>query len=167
MSAGGLAVKYSAGKSKMSCTVTVPDWLLTWRISRVIRKEDPWEAVTHIPGRPSIRALIQQLEAGGASRESINAVQDAMAGFERFVEVHSGDRDTLEITVGVGNRASAAKRLELFRKQGFQANSAAWGVQARTQFGLHIMWPAATPGLIQTASVIGFVQMRCLRADVP
>lgn len=143
------------------------DKTLTWRISRVIREEDAWEAVTHIPGRPSIRALIQQLEAGGASRESISAVQDAMAGFERFVEVHSGDRDTLEIMVGVGNRASAAKRLELFRKQGFQANSAAWGVQAATQFGLHMMWPAGEPGLIQTASIIGFVQLRRLRADVP
>lgn len=143
------------------------DKTLTWRISRVIREEDAWEAVTHIPGKPSIRTLIQRLEASGASAESVRSLKEAMTGFERFVEVHSGDRDTLEIMIGVGNRPSAAKRLELFRKQGFQANSAAWGVQARVHFSCHFLMPASEPDKVETASVIGYVDLRRLRSNIP
>jgi hypothetical protein len=143
------------------------DKTLTWRISRVIREEDAWEAVGHIPGRPSIKALIEKLELSGAPAKSAEAVRDAMDAFERFVSIHSGDRETLEIMVGVGNRPSAAKRMELFRKQGFQANSAAWGVQARVQFSCHIMMPSADQGMVDLVSVVGLVDLRRLRPNVP
>lgn len=143
------------------------DKTLTWRISRVIREEDAWEAVTHIPGKPSIRTLIQRLEANGASPQSVRALKDAMAGFERFVEVHSGDRETLEIMVGVGNRPSATKRLELFRKQGFQANSAAWGVQARVQFSCQFVYPGPEPETVAMGGVVGLVDLRRLRPNIP
>jgi hypothetical protein len=143
------------------------DKTLTWRISRVIREEDAWEAVTHVPGKPSIRALVERLEAAGASPASVTAVLDAMAAFERFVEVHSGDRETLDIMVGAANRPSAAKRMELFRKQGFQANGAAWGVQARVQFTCHLLMPGAAADTVETATVVGLVDLRRLRSNVP
>lgn len=143
------------------------DKTLTWRISRVIREEDAWEAVAHIPGRPSIRALIDKLQTAGAAREFAESVWKAMEQFERFVEVHSGDRETLEIMVGVGNRPSAAKRMELFRKQGFQANGAAWGVQAKAHFCFHVMMPSADPTMVDLAAVSGLVELRRLRPNTP
>ncbi len=143
------------------------DKTLTWRISRVIREEDAWKAVAHIPGRPSVKALVQRLESSGASAQSVEGVRSAMEAFESFVARHSGDRETLEIMVGLGNRPSAAKRLELFRKQGFHAASAAWGVQARVQFSCHIMVPSETPDLVDLAAVSGLIDLRRLRPDVP
>lgn len=143
------------------------DKTLTWRLSRVIREEDAWEAVIHIPGRPSIRTLIQRLESDGAPAAKVEDVRQAMDGFERFVEVHSGNRETLEIMVGAANRPSSPKRLELFRKQGFQAASAAWGIQARVQFSCHLMVPSSEPDMLDLASIVGLVDLRRLRPNVP
>lgn len=143
------------------------DKTLTWRISRMIREEDAWEAVGHIPGRPSIRSLVQKLESSGAPAQNAEAVRQAMESFERFVARHSGDRETFEIMVGAGDRPSASKRMEMFRKQGFLANSAAWGIQARLQIGFTIMAPSAEPGMIDMASINGLVDLRRLRANIP
>jgi hypothetical protein len=104
----------------------------------------------------------------GASAERVETVWQALGEFERFVEVHSGDRETLEMMVSAAAKRSAGKRLETFRKSGFQANSAIWGVQARTQISLHIMAPSAIdPEALSFSTVCGLTDFRRLRPDVP
>lgn len=144
------------------------DKTLAWRISRVVREEDVWEAVQHIPRRPSIRLFIAAMSKHGATDERVETVWAALSEFERFVEVHSGDRETLEMMVSAGAKRSSGKRLETFRKSGFQANSAIWGVQARAQISLHFMAPSATnPEAVSMSTVCGLSEFRRLRPDVP
>ncbi len=144
------------------------DKTLAWRISRVVREEDVWEAVQHIPRRPSIRLFVDAMARHGAPEKPLETVWRALGEFERFVELHSGDRETLEMMVSAGARRSAGKRLESFRKAGFQASSAIWGVQARTQISLHLMAPSALdPEALSMSTVCGLTDFRRLRPDVP
>lgn len=144
------------------------DKTLTWRISRVVREEDAWEAVQHIPRRPSFRILLAALSAKGAGAELITEVWRALDEFERFVEVHSGDRETLEIMTSVGARKTAGKRLEAFRKTGFLAASALWGVRASAHVAVHLLYPKpGSEDMLIGAVVCGLVGFRRLRADVP
>lgn len=143
------------------------DKTLTWRISRVVREEDAWEAVQHIPRRPSFRLLVKAMEKHGAPSNLIDQLWQALEEFERFVETHSGDRETLEIMSSSASKRTAEKRLEAFRKSGFQASSAIWGVRAKLHLAMNMMAPAATPGMLSMATVCGFMGFRRLRANTP
>ncbi len=144
------------------------DKTLAWRISRVVREEDVWEAVQHIPRRPSIRLFVNAMTKHGASPDRVESVWRALGEFERFVEVHSGDRETLEMMVSAGAKRTSGKRMEAFRKMGFQANSAIWGVQARVQVSLHLMAPSKVdPSTLSMSTIAGLSDFRRLRADVP
>lgn len=144
------------------------DKTLAWRISRVVREEDVWEAVQHIPRRPSIRLFVNAMSKHGASSDRVETVWQALGEFEKFVEVHSGDRETLEMMVSAAAKRSSGKRMEAFRKMGFQANSAIWGVQARVQVSLHLMAPSKVdPRTLSMSTIAGLSDFRRLRPDVP
>lgn len=143
------------------------DKTLSWRIARVIREEDAWEAVAHIPRRPSVRIFVDRMAKHGVPREKLNALLESVNEFERFIEVHTGDRETLEMMVGAAAKRSADKRMETFRKNGFQANSAVWGVRAKLQFSASFVIPSSQPGQLETAMICGFGALRRLRPDLP
>ncbi len=143
------------------------DKTLSWRIARVIREEDAWEAVAHIPRRPSVRIFIDKMAKHGVPREKLDALLESVNVFERFIEVHTGDRETLEMMVGAAAKRSADKRMETFRKNGFQASSAVWGVRAKLQFSASFVVPSKTPGGLDTAMICGFGALRRLRPNLP
>ena len=143
------------------------DKTLSWRIARVIREEDAWEAVQHIPRRPSIGIFVDTMARHGASKQMLDVVWRAFEDFDRFVETHSGDRETLEAMVSATSRKSAEKRREVFRKNAFQANSAIWGLRARLHVGSNIMVPTAQPEMLEIATISGFVDLFRLRENVP
>lgn len=133
----------------------------------MIREEDAWEAVSHIPRRPSVRIFVDKMSKHGVPQEKLDALLESVSEFERFIEVHTGDRETLEMMVGAAAKRSADKRMETFRKNGFQANSAVWGVRAKLQFSASFVMPGPTSGELETAMICGFGSLRRLRPDVP
>lgn len=50
-----------------------------------------------------------------------------------MVEIHSGDRGTLDVMVATPRSKTAEKRLELIRKNGFLSNAAVWGVRRKAR----------------------------------
>lgn len=142
------------------------DKTLTWRISRVVREENAWESVPHIPRRPSMQAFLRTMAKHGAPDPTVELVRTALDGFEEFIRTHTGDRETLEAMLGPTATRSGAKRMETFRKQAVQANSAIFGVRARTQFAARFAYPGAADGELMTAVLIGLVDFRRLRPEV-
>lgn len=142
------------------------DKTLAWRISRVVGEDDAWEVVQHIPKQPSIKLFVNALLKHGADRTCADDIWKALEEFDDFVRTHSGDRETLEIMASGTGHKSALKKLETFRKMGFQANSAIWGVQTRMQFGVTFLSPSKDPGKIDLAVVSGMVGFRRLRPNV-
>lgn len=142
------------------------DKTLTWRITRVVREENAWESVPHIPRRPSMLTFLRTMSEHGAPEPTVELVQTALDGFEEFIRTHTGDRDTLEAMLGPTATRSGAKRMETFRKQAVQANSAIFGVRARAQFATRFILPTRVEGKLLTAGVNGFVDFRRLRSDV-
>jgi hypothetical protein len=142
------------------------DKTLTWKVARVIRDTDPWDAIEHIPRRPSIVTLTTALAQHGAPPSRVEDVLRAIDEFDRFTLMHSDDRETLEIMVSAGRR-SAGRRLEAYRKSAFQANGAIWGVRARSQISIHAMAPRAGSDMLSLATISGFDGFRRLRPDVP
>ncbi|MFZ4573886.1 MAG: hypothetical protein ACOYN0_05775 [Phycisphaerales bacterium] len=142
------------------------DKTLTWRVARLVGEEDAWEAVAHVPRRPSIKLLVEALSRRGVSEAGIDSVWRAMDDFDRFVDVHSGDRETLEIMASVVSKRSTEKRMEVFRRDGYLANSAIWGVRVGVQLAAQFVAPGSVPGKLDCATLCGFAGFRRLRVDV-
>lgn len=145
------------------------DKTLAWKLSRLVLEEDALASVVHAPRLPGLLLFEKAMNKAGAPREAMAELRAAIEGFEQFVEDHAGDRDVMEIMVTTPPaRASAnAKKLEQFRKDGFLANSAIWGVSAKVHLALRWLMPSATEGAVDLITVCGFVSFRRLRSDIP
>ncbi|MCA9299742.1 MAG: hypothetical protein KDA28_11780, partial [Phycisphaerales bacterium] len=139
---------------------------LTWKLSRLLQGESDLDALAHVPGAGAMRLFTRAVEADGASPGAVRAVVEASEGFERLVEFHVGDRQTLELILdGLGSKA--AERLETSRKLAFRGNSGLWGVQAKARVLMCVLAPnAAAPETLDLATIRGYVGFRRLRPSV-
>ncbi len=143
------------------------DKTLTWKIARVLREDDVTAAIQHLPGRRRLQSLLKAMAKAGANSDLVEAAWRAYDQFERIVEVHSGDRDTLDVMVASATNRLADRRFEQFRKHGYLCNSSVWGVRARLQFGMNIMAPSDEPGMLNITTISGLLGFQRLRANVP
>ena len=140
---------------------------LAWKLVKIVKANDPIEAVQHIPGESGVRILLDAFKEHGAGKRELEAVRDAVAEFDRMVTVHTGNRASLELMLGSLAPGSLDRgRLEAGRKLAFQGNSSTLGVQARARLSLQIVAPSATEeGMVDIAAVGGLVGFRRLRSN--
>jgi hypothetical protein len=138
---------------------------LTWKISRIVRENDPYAVIPHIPGRSGMNIFIKSLQKAGAPGKMVASVRGAISEFDRMVETHSGDRETLEMMLGNLTSDGEQQRNEMQRRLSFRGNSATWGVQARIQLCMNFIAPSDDPDWVDLAWVSGLVDFRRLRRD--
>jgi hypothetical protein len=105
------------------------------------------------------------LVKAGAPAELVSAVQAALQEFERMIDLHSGDRENLEIMLGNVTSEGQRDRAEAQRKLSFRGNSATWGVQAKVQLCSNFIAPGTDPRMVDLAWLSGFVDFWRLRRD--
>jgi len=139
---------------------------LTWNISKVMSSTDPLATLPQVPGVSALRSLLQSMQRQGAAPAAVERVRAAATELHQVVELHVGDRATLELIVdGLGRNGD--DRLELSRKLAFRGNSGLWGVQAKTRMMTVFMSPNKNqPDQLDIAIVRGFIGFRRLRSDV-
>ncbi len=143
------------------------DKTLTWKIARVICDDDSLAAAVHVPGRASVRALVEAMSKDGAPEDRTQPVIAAMDRFEQFITTHCGDRTTFEVMLAGASGGMNRKRAEVSRKSFYQGASAIWGVQARVHVSLHFVAPNAREAdRLDLAVVAGFLGFRRLRPEV-
>ncbi len=143
------------------------DMKLAWKVARIAHGSDPFMAVQHIPGTAAIEAFRKAAANQNVPAARIAALAAAVDEFERLIEVHAGDRATLEMML-LSYASGGRHRADLaHRKAAFQANSYLWGIQARTQLKVDFLYPAAEKGRLDIATLRGFVDLRRIRPNVP
>lgn len=144
------------------------DKTLAWKLSRLVTESDALVSVVHAPRLPGLQLFERAMAKHGAPTPTLASLRFAIEQFEAFVSENAGDRDVMEIMITSTHQRANAKRLEQFRKDGFVANSAVWGVSAKTHYALRMMLPNdKQPDMIDMVTVSGFLEFRRLRSDVP
>lgn len=139
---------------------------LTWNVSRLLRATDGITALPHVPGRTAIEKMLKATGREGASRLSIDRVRSAADQFDKLVEIHLGDRATLDLVVDAFPQSSS-DGLELSRKLAFRGNSGICGIQARTRSTTWFLAPNIDdPSRLDLALLSGHVGLRRLRRSV-
>ncbi len=135
---------------------------LTWKVARIIGTENAFEAVPLIPGPGGLDILLDAMAQAGAPENALTRVREAIEEFDRMIEIHTGDRNQLELvldSMGVG------RPMEMSRKLAFRGNSGIWGIQAGVRVTAHFLAPCRTnPGLLDLAMLGGLTRVRRLRA---
>ncbi len=140
---------------------------MCWKISKIIREEDLFAAVPHIPGKSGSGIFLRSMNKAGAPKRVVQSFREAIAEFDEMVRTHSGDRATLDMMLGNVTREGQKEREEAHRRLAFQGNSATWGVQARAQLCVNVIAPSHDENLVDLAWLSGLVDFRRLRHDVP
>ncbi len=139
---------------------------LTWKVSKVLASSDLHEALQHLPGEAGIDLFLSAAESGGAPTDTIRSVRDARRELDRVVEVHVGDRTTLDLYLD-GMAGGDNARLEQSRKLAFRGNSGIWGLQAKSRITAAFVMPSATKAdMLDIAMVGGISGLRRLRPEV-
>jgi hypothetical protein len=143
------------------------DKTLAWKFSRLIRVGDPFAAANHVPGSAGVQIFLDAARRGNVPAPLIDAAADSLKEFERLIDVHAADRACLEMMLASCARQGHNRAALNHRRTAFRANSFIWGVQAKTQLKTDFFSPAAEPGILDIATVRGFIDLRRIRANVP
>ena len=139
---------------------------LSWNIAKLLQTPDAFAAVPHVPGSASIEKILKATRSKGAPDRAIKEVRDAALQFENMVEIHVGDRPTLDLIID-GLATNGAAGLELSRKRAFHGNSGIYGVQAKTYLMSCFLAPNPDePDQIDMVMMRGYVALRRLRPTV-
>jgi hypothetical protein len=141
---------------------------LTWKVARIVNDPDPYATALHIPGVAGCRILLSALEQGGADDGALERVRNALAEFDRMVDLHAGSRGSLQLVLASMRPSSLSPtHREASRRAAFEGNSAIWGVQARSRLVVGMVHPSQKgDDLIDIATLGGFFDFRRLRSDV-
>lgn len=140
---------------------------LAWKISKIVTVTDPHAVVSNLPGPAGMNTVLTAFASGGAPDERVDAARDAVERFDRMVEVHVGDRSTLELVLSSkAPHKVPQEQLHQTRKMAFQGNSCIWGIQARVRLASFFLAPNTdSPEMLDTASLGGLIDVRRLRSD--
>lgn len=135
---------------------------LTWKVARIMAAGDPFEAVQVIPGAGGFEILLEAMSRAGAPAASLQQVRDAAGEFDRMIELHTGDRNTLELVL---DSAGRGRPMEMSRKLAFRGASGIWGIQAAVRVTSYFVAPnAERPDHLDLALLAGLTRIRRLRS---
>lgn len=139
---------------------------LTWKLSRLMTAPEARDALQYLPGTGAMRIFLRAMGAAGAPEPLLEQIRAAYDEVEQVVQIHVGDRSTLELVLdGLG--PERAERLEVSRKLAFRGNSGVWGVQAKAKLSLAVMAPNPEDGgQLDLVFVRGYLGFRRLRPEL-
>lgn len=141
------------------------DAKLAWRVFKLGTAADPMTSACHVPGLAAMRTFLKAAGDRGLPSDVVESAECTIADFERLIEVHAGDRGSFDSMISACADESPSPLDLEHKRAAFRANSHLWGVQARTQLGCWLIHPGAEPGMIDLASIRGFVGLRRFRAN--
>lgn len=142
------------------------DKKLGWRIYKIIHEDDLFFAAQFVPGKHSFGRFILSCRSKGVSRDCLDDALKAVEEFYEIIDIHSGDRQSMDMMLMASSRDGRAQAFNTLRKQAFYAQSHLLGLQAETQLDAWFFGPSATEGMLDVAEVKGLFDIRRNRPGV-
>lgn len=140
---------------------------LAWKISKIIQTADPAVVLQQMPGTAGINIFRRAVQRTEPDSTILTAIDEAVEDYNRLIEVHSGDRATLDMMGSMLSPSGDPQRDEHHRKLIFQGASYVWGVQARVALKLGVVGPSSRQHMLDFASINALIGFRRIRPDVP
>ncbi len=142
------------------------DKKLGWRIYKIIHEDDLFFAAQFVPGKHSFGRFIRSCKAKGVEKNFLTDTLAAVENFYEIIDVHSGDRQSMDMMLMASSRDGKEQAYNTLRKQAYYAQSHLLGLQAETQLDAWFFGPSSSPGMLDVAEVKGLFDIRRNRPGV-
>jgi hypothetical protein len=140
---------------------------LAWQLSRVMREDNPMQALSLIPKPGAVAIMVDLFRKAGADEAILQRVAVAFSDFEAMVARQIGDRAELELMLdarGIGPHGP----LDLSRKLLFKGAAGLLGARADAHLASLFIAPSTgNPDRIDVAWVAGWCGVTRLRGGTP
>lgn len=142
---------------------------LAWQIATIVSEPICSAGLNVLPGRRGMELVIEACAAHHADAALVQAASKALEAFEAAVHTHAGDRASLSLLAAAWEPAEIEHRTESLRREGFRAQCALLGVQAKTQIRGVIYAPSrgGDESRVAMASYQCFTDVTRFRRDHP
>ncbi|HCT45095.1 MAG TPA: hypothetical protein DF699_07775, partial [Phycisphaerales bacterium] len=138
------------------------------RLLSAIRKDDPIERLTRIPGPETLRSIVRAAGQHGVEAEHINAAEKAIEAFDELIREQFGTRSALNAALSNTNPNARSKFEQSSRYQVFKGMSQIVGAQSNLWLTTMMLTPSNDqPDGIDISTIHGTSGLRRLRPDTP
>jgi len=135
------------------------DKKLGWRIFRIVHEDDIFFAAQFIPGKQSFSRFLKSCRGKGVPQELLDDAMKAVEEFYGLVDVHSGDRQSLDLMLMTSSDNGRQQAFKTLQKHLYQNQSHMLGLQAETQLNTWIFGPGRE-GAFSIAILKGLYKIR-------
>lgn len=142
------------------------DKKLAWQVYRVARSAHPLDEVQNLPARASMRRLLQAARKRHIPQPLIDKLDGSFARFDRFLVVHTSDRDGLvSLLSGMGGKNDDQFKLKV-RKSLFRSAAHFWGMHAPLLIRTSIFHAKPGPEYFEDSALVqATINLERLRAN--
>lgn len=141
------------------------DLTLAWKLTNVVQTPDPFAAAQSLPGASGVEIFVRAAQRRGISETRASELREALRGFEGLIEVHAGDRASMDSMLGHLARRGTERSDLLSRRSAFKANAAILGVRCRAQTVTYVCSPSGA-GAGSVALISGLIELDRLRPEM-
>ena len=138
------------------------------RLLSAIRKSDPIERLTRIPGPETLRSIVRAAAKNGVSSDHIKAADHAIDAFDELIREQFGTRSALNAALSNTNPNAKSKFEQSSRYQIFKGMSQIVGAQSNLWITCMMLTPSEDKDDgIDISTIHGTSGLRRLRPDTP
>lgn len=138
------------------------------RLLTAIRKSDPIETLTRIPGPESLRTIVRAASAHGVPPADIEHAANNIEAFDDLIREQFGTRSALNAALSSTNPDAKSQFEQSSRYQVYKGMSQIVGAQSKLWLTCMMLTPSSdTPDGIDISTIHGTSGLRRLRPDTP
>lgn|GEM_PF-1597976 len=143
------------------------DRMIGWNIFKLHEVEDCFLCVKHIPRKAAFKGFLRAASRNGVSDSILEAADENFNKFEDLVEMHAGDRPSMEMMLMAYSKEGTDQASIEHRKLAFTGNRFLYGLETRTRLTISLFEPTGTSDEWKLTLLKGSFGLRRNRPDIP
>ncbi|MCK5132779.1 MAG: hypothetical protein KAR40_11575 [Candidatus Sabulitectum sp.] len=143
------------------------DRMIGWNIFKLHELEDCFLSVKHIPRKSAFKGFLRAASRKGVADSLLVKAEENFTLFEELVELHAGDRPSMEMMLLAYSKEGTYQASLDHRKLAFTGNRFLYGLEAKTRLTISLFEPTDSPSDWKLTLLKGSFGLRRNRPDVP
>ena len=143
------------------------DRMIGWNIYKLHEIEDCFLSVRHIPRKAAFKGFLRAASRKGVPDNLLSTADKNFLLFENLVELHAGDRPSMEMMLLAYSTEGTSQASIDHRKLAFTGNRFLYGVETRTRLTVSLFEPTESPTDWKLILLKGSFGLRRNRPDIP
>ncbi|MCK5842780.1 MAG: hypothetical protein KAH31_11455 [Candidatus Sabulitectum sp.] len=143
------------------------DRMIGWNIFKLHELDDCFLSVRHIPRKAAFKGFLRAASRQGVADSLLSAAEKNFNLFEDLVELHAGDRPSMEMMLLAYSEEGSRQASLDHRKLAFSGNRYLYGLEAMTRLTISLFEPTEDSSRWKLTLVKGSFGLRRNRPDIP